>query len=466
MFRPDSEPLLPELALAAGRLPRPRGHGRRQRHAGPSAAGAGQAAGCRRPARTGRPAGSTSSSSSASSSASPSRARRAGPDGARSRDHVFGVVLVNDWSARDIQAWEYVPLGPFLGKSFATSISAWVTPLALLEERRVGGPPQDPAPLPHLRGRRRLGPRPPPRGGAERRRVVARATRASLYWTMPQQLAHATSNGASVRTRRPDGLGDDLRRRARQRRVADRADLERRRAAPPRRRLGADVPRGRRRGRPARRAAAARCAAASSRARELALGLVRRAPAPRRAAHPVPEKRPGLAAAARRLPRALGRERRGDRPRLRAPAGDEAVAAAPAPLRRGRSGEAARSGVRVCPARSGLAGAGTRSLGRSRGAGRAEAPRRGPARARGGVPRLAGAGRGTRAPGAVGPAGLARGRSPVARARGCPPRPFDPRHRAVEAVEHLVGAANRDGRAATSTSRCRRGCRSSSKRRP
>ena len=50
-------------------------------------------------------------------------------------DHVFGVVLVNDWSARDIQAWEYVPLGPFLGKSFATSVSAWVTPLAALEAR-------------------------------------------------------------------------------------------------------------------------------------------------------------------------------------------------------------------------------------------------------------------------------------------------------------------------------------------
>ena len=67
------------------------------------------------------------------------------------REHVFGVVLVNDWSARDIQAWEYVPLGPFLGKSFATSVSAWVTPLALLEDRRVPAPAQDPEPLPHLR---------------------------------------------------------------------------------------------------------------------------------------------------------------------------------------------------------------------------------------------------------------------------------------------------------------------------
>ena len=60
-------------------------------------------------------------------------------------------MLVNDWSARDIQAWEYVPLGPFLGKSFATSVSAWVTPLALLEDRRLPAPQQDPEPLPHLR---------------------------------------------------------------------------------------------------------------------------------------------------------------------------------------------------------------------------------------------------------------------------------------------------------------------------
>jgi fumarylacetoacetase len=114
-------------------------------------------------------------------------------------DHVFGVVLVNDWSARDIQAFEYVPLGPFLGKSFQTSISAWVTPLALLEPRRVAGPPQDPPPLAHLAG------------GRDRAldldvelevngEVVSRGNARGLYWTMPQQLAHATSNGASVRT--------------------------------------------------------------------------------------------------------------------------------------------------------------------------------------------------------------------------------------------------------------------------
>ena len=114
-------------------------------------------------------------------------------------DHVFGVVGLNDWSARDVQAWEYVPLGPFLGKSFATSISAWVTPLALLEPARVEAPPQEPPPLPHLAGGRdwaldldlsvEL-------NGAE----ISRGNARGLYWTMPQQLAHATSNGASIRT--------------------------------------------------------------------------------------------------------------------------------------------------------------------------------------------------------------------------------------------------------------------------
>ena len=114
-------------------------------------------------------------------------------------EHVFGIVLVNDWSARDIQAWEYVPLGPFLGKSFQTSISAWVTPLALLEPRRVEAPPQEPPPLPHLAGGRDWG------LDLELEielngEVVSRGNARTLYWTMPQQLAHATSNGASVRT--------------------------------------------------------------------------------------------------------------------------------------------------------------------------------------------------------------------------------------------------------------------------
>jgi fumarylacetoacetase len=115
------------------------------------------------------------------------------------RDHVFGVVLVNDWSARDIQAWEYQPLGPFLGKSFATSIGAWVTPLALLEDQLVPAPAQDPEPLPYLRT-----------SGdwavdlelevELAQTVVSRTDARGLYWTMPQQLAHATVNGASIRT--------------------------------------------------------------------------------------------------------------------------------------------------------------------------------------------------------------------------------------------------------------------------
>ena len=115
------------------------------------------------------------------------------------REHVFGVVLVNDWSARDIQAWEYVPLGPFLGKSFATSISAWVTPLALLEERLVPGPVQEPEPMAHLRADGDWAfdlPLEVELNGT----VISRANARTLYWTMPQQLAHATSNGASVRT--------------------------------------------------------------------------------------------------------------------------------------------------------------------------------------------------------------------------------------------------------------------------
>jgi fumarylacetoacetase len=117
----------------------------------------------------------------------------------RFADHVFGVVLVNDWSARDIQAWEYVPLGPFLGKSFQTSISAWVTPLALLEDCRVEAPRQDPPPLGPLEAGRDW--------GLDidleielNGDVISRGNARTLYWTMPQQLAHATSNGAALRT--------------------------------------------------------------------------------------------------------------------------------------------------------------------------------------------------------------------------------------------------------------------------
>jgi fumarylacetoacetase len=115
------------------------------------------------------------------------------------REHVFGVVLVNDWSARDIQAWEYQPLGPFLGKSFATSVGAWVTPLALLEDRFVPAPQQDPEPLPYLRteGDWALDIALEVEVGGT---VVSRTNARGLYWTMPQQLAHATVNGASIAT--------------------------------------------------------------------------------------------------------------------------------------------------------------------------------------------------------------------------------------------------------------------------
>jgi fumarylacetoacetase len=115
------------------------------------------------------------------------------------RNHVFGVVLLNDWSARDLQAWEYVPLGPFLGKSFATSISAWVVPLDALEAARVDPPKQDPEPLPYLKADEAW--------GLDlaievelNGHVVSRPPFAGMYWTPPQQLAHMTVNGASLRT--------------------------------------------------------------------------------------------------------------------------------------------------------------------------------------------------------------------------------------------------------------------------
>jgi fumarylacetoacetase len=114
-------------------------------------------------------------------------------------DHVFGVVGLNDWSARDIQAWEYVPLGPFLGKSFATSVSHWVTPLEALGAAWVDLPGQDPEPLPYL------GP------GATKGldidvevlvngEVVSRPPYRTMYWSPAQMLAHLTVNGASLRT--------------------------------------------------------------------------------------------------------------------------------------------------------------------------------------------------------------------------------------------------------------------------
>jgi fumarylacetoacetase len=116
----------------------------------------------------------------------------------RALDHVFGMVLVNDWSARDIQAWEYQPLGPFLGKSFATSVSAWVVPIEELLDRRVPAERQEPEPLPYLREQPWAFdiPLEVELNGA----VVARSNTRHLYWSVSQQIAHLTVNGASLRT--------------------------------------------------------------------------------------------------------------------------------------------------------------------------------------------------------------------------------------------------------------------------
>ncbi len=122
---------------------------------------------------------------------------------AEAESHVFGMVLVNDWSARDIQTWEYVPLGPFNSKSFATSISPWIVTMAALAPFRVAGPVQDPAPLPYLRvgGDRavdihlevalRL-------RGSTTASTICRTNFRDMYWNMAQQLAHATSGGCNL----------------------------------------------------------------------------------------------------------------------------------------------------------------------------------------------------------------------------------------------------------------------------
>ena len=124
---------------------------------------------------------------------------------AQAPEHVFGMILVNDWSARDIQKWEYQPLGPFLAKNFATSISPWVVTLDALEPFRVPGPKQDPEPLPYLRC-----------AGdwsydihlevllqtakmTEPVRISATNSK-HLYWNICQQIAHHTSNGCNLQT--------------------------------------------------------------------------------------------------------------------------------------------------------------------------------------------------------------------------------------------------------------------------
>jgi fumarylacetoacetase len=124
-------------------------------------------------------------------------------------EHIFGLLLVNDWSARDIQAWEYQPLGPFLGKSFATTISPWIVTLEALEPFRVSGPLQDPQPLGYLRGDESSAydidlaielqtSAMRDKGIAPER--ISQTTYRDVYWNVAQQLAHATVNGAATRS--------------------------------------------------------------------------------------------------------------------------------------------------------------------------------------------------------------------------------------------------------------------------
>jgi len=121
------------------------------------------------------------------------------------KDYIFGMVLLNDWSARDIQKWEYAPLGPFLGKSFASTISPWIVTMDALEPFRCDGPKQDPIPLPYLQKK-----------GSNNTfdiklqavletengdlNVLSESNFKYLYWTMPQQLVHHTMNGCNVRS--------------------------------------------------------------------------------------------------------------------------------------------------------------------------------------------------------------------------------------------------------------------------
>jgi fumarylacetoacetase len=121
----------------------------------------------------------------------------------RATDHIFGLVLMNDWSARDIQAWEYQPLGPFLAKNFCTSISPWVVTLEALEPFRKPLPPQNPEPLPYLRWKDdftfdiRLEAQ-LQTSSTDARHVITRTNFQNLYWSITQQLAHHTVGGCNL----------------------------------------------------------------------------------------------------------------------------------------------------------------------------------------------------------------------------------------------------------------------------
>ena len=171
---------------------------------------------------------------------------------ADARDHIFGFVLVNDWSARAIQRWEYQPLGPFLGKSFATSISPWVVPLDALDPFRVDGPEQDPPPLDYLRTSTSRGRSTSPLEVVLNDTVVSRTNARHLYWNAAQMLAHATVNGATVAAGDLFASGTISGPRPGHLRQPDRAVLGRPRPDRDGARR-AHVPRGRRHGRAARR---------------------------------------------------------------------------------------------------------------------------------------------------------------------------------------------------------------------
>jgi len=121
---------------------------------------------------------------------------------ARAEDYIFGMVIFNDWSARDIQKWEYVPLGPFLAKNFASTISPWVVTMEALDPFRVQGPKQEPEVLPYLKyeGKRSfdidLEVYIQPEGGQENR--ICHSNYKYMYWNMSQQLAHHTVNGCNI----------------------------------------------------------------------------------------------------------------------------------------------------------------------------------------------------------------------------------------------------------------------------
>ncbi|XP_034524769.1 fumarylacetoacetase [Ailuropoda melanoleuca] len=127
----------------------------------------------------------------------------------RAHEHIFGMVLMNDWSARDIQKWEYVPLGPFLGKSFGTTISPWVVPMEALMPFAVPNPEQDPKPLPYLRHDRpytfdinlsvTLKGTVVELEGVSMARTVGKQNSKYMYWTILQQLTHHTVNGCNLR---------------------------------------------------------------------------------------------------------------------------------------------------------------------------------------------------------------------------------------------------------------------------